>query len=153
MSANTKFPDNSAGRGVPASLPQQGPPRVIIQWQKALLWHSLAFLTVIVLTWCEEAFYFLHELLTQVEREPNFMDAAITTAVIVLVWGASGFGIYRLVARLNYLERFLHVCAWCSKVNQGGRWVTFEAHFTSKDGNAVTHGICPECSQKALAEV
>ena len=126
---------------------------MIIQWQKALLWHSLAFATVIILTWCEEVFYFLHEVFRQVPRAPNFADAAITTLVIVLVWAASGLGIYRLVARLNYLERFLHVCAWCRKVHHKGRWVTFEAHFTSQQGNAVTHGICPECSQKVLTEL
>lgn len=146
MNSGTKKEKDT--KSEPRPLPQKEPRRVIIQWQKALIWHSIAFLTIIILTWCEEVFYFLHQLFRQSPQEPNFADAGITTLVIVLVWAASGLGIYRLVARLNYLERFLHVCAWCRKIEQDGRWVTFEAHFSSQKGNKVSHGICPECSQK-----
>ena len=124
------------------------PPRVIIQWQKALMWHSLGFLTIVLLTWCEELFYFMHQMLGRAPQEANFREAAIKTLVIVLVWASSALGIYRLVARLSYLEKFLQVCAWCRKIHRDGQWVTLEAHFASQTGNKVSHGICPECANK-----
>lgn len=149
MKNNNK--DDKGSPILPPSMPPKEPTGMIIQWQKAIIWHSIGFFTIVVLTWCQEWFFFLHQVFGRAPHEADFTDAAIKTLVIVLVWAVSGLGIYRLVARLNYLERFLHVCAWCRKVEQDGKWVTFEAHFGSQTGNKVSHGICPECSVKFTA--
>jgi hypothetical protein len=73
---------------------------------------------------------------------------AITTAVIVLLWMFSAYKIYLVVSRLSYLESFLHVCAWCRKIEYNDRWLSLEAHFMHKTGGRVSHGICPECSER-----
>ena len=128
------------------------PRRVILRWQRALLWHSLAFLTIIALTWCEEAFYFFHQLFQQTPEQPNYMDAAITTLIIALVWVVSGMAIFRLVIRLNYIERFLHVCAWCRRIEYDDRWMDLESYFARKTIGVLSHGICPDCIRKMDAE-
>jgi hypothetical protein len=39
------------------------------------------------------------------------------------------------------------VCAWCRRVEQNGRW-----HATASESHTrVSHGICPDCFDEALA--
>jgi hypothetical protein len=71
----------------------------------------------------------------------------------VLLWMFSAYKIYLVVSRLSYLESFLHVCAWCRKIEYNSRWLSLEAHFTQKTGGQVSHGICPECSAKVIGQV
>jgi hypothetical protein len=71
---------------------------------------------------------------------------AITTVVIIFLWIFSAYKIYLVVSRLSYLESFLHVCAWCRKIEYNSQWLSLEAHFAQKTGGQVSHGICPECS-------
>lgn len=129
------------------------PRRVILRWQRALLWHGLAFLTIIALTWCEEAFYFFHQLFGQTPEQPDYADAAITTLIISLVWTVSGMAIYHLVVRLNYVERFLHVCAWCRRIDYDNRWMDLESYLAHKTVGVLSHGICPDCSRKMDVEL
>ena len=49
---------------------------------------------------------------------------------------------------IRYLESILHVCAWCRKIEHNDRWRSLEAHFMQKTGGRVSHGICPECSER-----
>ena len=127
---------------------QTPPPRLLVYWQKALLWQSLGFLIVVVLTWSDAIFDLAHMILGLPHRDLDFNRTAITTAVILLLWMFSAYKIYLVVSRLSYLESFLHVCAWCRKIEHNDRWLSLEAHFAQKTGGQVSHGICPECSDK-----
>ena len=80
----------------------------------------------------------------------SLIVAAITTVVIVLLWIFSAYKIYRVVSRLSYLESFLHVCAWCRKIEYQDHWLSLEEHFMHQTGGKASHGICPECSAKML---
>jgi len=75
---------------------------------------------------------------------------AMVTVVILLLWIFSAYKVYRVVSRLSYLESFLHVCAWCRKIEYNDRWLSLEAHFTEKTGGGISHGICPECAKRIL---
>ncbi len=130
----------------------QAPPRKqTIYWQKAVLWQSLGFLTILVLTWSDAFFDLAHALFGLAARTADMNRTMITTAVIVLLWIGSAYKIYQIVSRLSYLEKFLHVCAWCHKIEYQNKWLSMEEHFTQKTGKRPTHGICPECSAKVLA--
>jgi hypothetical protein len=132
---------------------KEPPPRQVVYWQKALLWQSLGFLIVLVLTWSDAIFDLAHVILGLPHREFDINRTAITTVVILFLWILSGYKIYLVVSRLSYLESFLHVCAWCRKIEYNDRWLSLEAHFTQKTGGKVSHGICPECSEKMLWSV
>ena len=49
--------------------------------------------------------------------------------VYPVLWMISAYKIYRVVSRLSYLESFLHVCAWCRKIEYQNQWLSIEAHF------------------------
>jgi len=134
------------------SLFQAPPPKQLVYWQKALLWQSLGFLIVVVLTWSDAIFDLAHVILGLPHREGDINRTAITTAVIVLLWMFSAYKIYLVVSRLSYLESFLHVCAWCRKIEYNDRWLSLEAHFVQKTGGHVSHGVCPECSAKVTRQ-
>lgn len=128
------------------------PPKQSIYWQKALIWQSLGFLIMVVLTWSDAIFDLAHVILGLPHREVDINRTAIITVVIVLLWMFSGYKIYLVVSRLSYLESFLHVCAWCRKIEHNAQWLSLEAHFAQKTGGKVSHGICPECAEKVTRE-
>src|SRR2546428_13921069 len=138
----------------PAQPPSKAPPpKQALYWQKALLWQSLGFLIVIVLTWSDALFDLAHAILGLPHRDEDLNRTAITTVVILLLWIFSAYKVYRVVSRLRYLESFLHVCAWCRKIEYQDRWLSLEEHFTKQTGGTASHGICPECSAKMLGPV
>jgi len=132
---------------------QTPPPKQLVYWQKALLWQSLGFLIVLILTWSDAIFDLTHVILGLPHRDGDMNRTAITTVVIMLLWMFSAYKIYLVVSRLSYLESFLHVCAWCRKIEHNDRWLSLEAHFTQKTGGTVSHGICPECSKRLTRQV
>ena len=77
------------------------PPKQLVYWQKALLWQSLGFLVVVVLTWSDAIFDLAHVILGLPHREEDMNRTAITTAVIVLLWMFSAYKIYLVVSRLS----------------------------------------------------
>jgi hypothetical protein len=140
----------------PASSPTKSrelppPPKQIIHWQQALLWHGIGFLTIIILTWSYELFDLAHRVFGGVQRDLNLVEGLAKTGVIVLLWGASAYQVYRIVSRLSHLENFLQICAWCRKINVDNQWQSLEKRFTQQTGKRVSHGICPECARKFQA--
>jgi len=135
----------------PAQPPSKAPPpKQALYWQKALLWQSLGFLIVIVLTWSDAFFDLTHAILGLPHRTMDLNRTAMTTVVIVFLWMLSAYKIYRVVSRLSYLESFLHVCAWCRKIEYKDQWLSLEDHFMEQTGGKASHGICPECSARML---
>jgi hypothetical protein len=146
------MPDTNLQKTMSTSLlpTQAPPPKQLVYWQRALLWQSLGFLIVVVLTWSDALFDLAHAILGLPHREEDLNRTVITTVIILLLWMFSAYKVYRVVSRLSYLENFLHVCAWCRKIEYQDRWLPLEAHFMEKTGRAPSHGICPECSEAML---
>ncbi|MBI3874393.1 MAG: hypothetical protein HY300_00160, partial [Verrucomicrobia bacterium] len=125
--------------------------RRLIHWKRALLWHTVGFAVLVTLTWCDQFFDLMFRLFGH-DHSPAALDEAIfKSVVLVLIWGISAFEIYRIVSRLSYLENFLHVCAWCHKIEQQNNWMSIEEHFKKQTGAKVSHGLCPECARKLQA--
>jgi len=54
-------------------------------------------------------------------------------------------------ATVAKLRQLLPLCAWCGKIrNQEGSWETVERYLGARMNTQVTHGICPECSERQL---
>jgi hypothetical protein len=54
---------------------------------------------------------------------------------------------------IKTLEGLLPICAWCKRIRDDeGYWSQVEAYFHKSTGAEFTHGICPQCSEKAQAE-
>ena len=124
------------------------PPKQLLHWQQALLWHGLGFTILLVLTWCDAMFDLMHYALGQPAHAANIGEVALKTGVILLLWMGSAYKLYRIISRLSYLENFLHVCSWCRRIQHHDRWLSLEQHFQQRTGAPVSHGICPECAEQ-----
>ena len=78
----------------------------------------------------------------------------ITENFVVLIVAVPGMILLRgLLSRIDYLEGFLSVCAWCRKVDHNGDWVTIDEFFARKFQTETSHGICGPCSDKMKADL
>jgi hypothetical protein len=58
--------------------------------------------------------------------------------------------IRRRTRRQRLQSTYITVCAWCGRVRDGERW---HSAATPPDSAEVTHGICPECLQRQIAQI
>lgn len=55
---------------------------------------------------------------------------------------------------VKVLTRLLPVCAWCKKIRDDqGYWNQLEEYVGKQTGTKISHGICPECAEKMMADV
>lgn len=58
------------------------------------------------------------------------------------------------LAEVKTLSGLLPVCGWCKKIrDDSGYWNSVEGYLKKSSGMDITHGICPECSAKMMADV
>jgi len=136
-----------------ASLNITPPSRLAGPWRQAMLWHSLGFIVIVMLTWCEEFFGLMFWLFGRVHQPGGLDETIFKTAVIVLLWLLSAIALHRVISRLQYLENFLHLCSWCRQINHAGKWIKLEEHFKNQTGMQITHGICPTCASQFMSEM
>ncbi len=57
------------------------------------------------------------------------------------------------ILEIKKLSGLLPICAWCKKLRDDeGYWKSVEQYISEQTKAEFTHGICPECQQKFLAE-
>jgi hypothetical protein len=55
---------------------------------------------------------------------------------------------------IQTLEQLLPLCANCKKYRTGdGQWLPIEKYLLDSGSPAITHGICPECSEKLYGNI
>jgi hypothetical protein len=59
----------------------------------------------------------------------------------------------RALAEIKILEGILPICASCKKIrNQDNDWQQMEVYITAHSKAQFSHGLCPECAKRYLAE-
>jgi hypothetical protein len=114
-----------------------------------LAYECLGALLIIAFCWLREMTGLASVLMGAAPRAGDWRNAAVGTVLILLAWAVVFIFTYRLVKQLVYLEKFIRVCAWCRKVCYREKWKPLEEYFESAHHVGTTHGICPECFQKA----
>jgi len=57
-------------------------------------------------------------------------------------------------AEIRQLRGFLPICSYCKKIrNDKNYWEQIESYISSHSDALFSHGVCPECKAKALAEI
>jgi hypothetical protein len=121
---------------------------------RTILWHEIAaFVVIIAVSWLNELLGVPARVFGG-EHHPNIPEAMLETTVVVAVATPIVLRTRRVVARLFYLESFVKVCAWCQKVEEGGRWVPISEFLQQRFDTATSHGMCPSCvaSQSEMQE-
>jgi DNA-binding response OmpR family regulator len=62
--------------------------------------------------------------------------------------------ILRFTTEIRQLQDLIPICSYCRKIrNDGNYWQLVEIYLGEQTGSNFTHGICPECAEKYLAEM
>jgi DNA-binding response OmpR family regulator len=55
---------------------------------------------------------------------------------------------------IRQLQGLIPICAYCRKIqNDASYWQLVETYISEQTGCDFTHGMCPECAEKFLAEI
>jgi hypothetical protein len=121
--------------------------------ENSILWvEATGFSLLIGLTILCEAVRIPHLVFGE-DFAPNWRRALLRSAVLVLVWIWVHRVTRRLLKRLHYLEDFLRICCGCRRVCHRDEWLLLEDYFSFRFATATTHGLCPSCYQKKMAEL
>ena len=123
------------------------------QLARIVLYQNLGFLAV--LTIC-----YLHDLLlpsSMFSGQPFsfiYRQSTFDIILVLAVWFLVINSTRRILERVNYLEKFMRVCAWCRQINYHGEWMPLEDFMRRGFDTPTTHGICKEClsRQEAIAQ-
>jgi hypothetical protein len=115
------------------------------QLTKIELYQNLGFLGII-------AFCFLDDLLQLpglvFSEHPFafvFRRSTLDMLLVLAVWFLVSCSTRRILERVQYLEKFMRVCAWCRRIHFKGEWMALEQFMQQSFDTPTTHGICKEC--------
>lgn len=120
---------------------------------KWVLWYQHAgFALIIAVRWLVELTGATSLIFGGEPQPPNWRYPVFVTLLVGFVWAVSYLFTRRLVSHLLYLEGFLRVCSWCRKIGHEDDWMPLEKYFEKGFRVETTHGVCPECLEKAKEE-
>jgi hypothetical protein len=118
---------------------------------RVLLYQNLGFLAVILLCYMGELIRLTSLLFP--DHPYSFQKSTVEMVLVFGVWFLVAGSTRRILNRIQYLERFLRVCAWCRRIDYKGQWMPLEEFMEQGFDTPTTHGICKDClseQQEAL---
>ena len=62
--------------------------------------------------------------------------------------------ILQFTTEIRQLQGLIPICAYCRKIqNDANYWQLVETYISEQTGSNFTHGMCPECAEKFLADM
>ena len=121
---------------------------------KILLYQSLGFLAIIVLSWMDDLLNLPTLIFSGNYFVVNFREIILKVLFIFTVWLLVNLSTRRMLEHVKYLEGFMRVCAWCRRIDYQGRWMPLEEFLQQGFDTPTTHGICHKCLdiQKGIIE-
>lgn len=117
---------------------------------RILVYEAIGFSVILAMTWLDEFLGFPESFLPgAAPHPPEWVEGGVETAAILAVAIPTLLLTRRLLTRLFHLEGFLKVCAWCRKINDERRWIPMEEYLSSEFRLTTSHGMCPDCFDKA----
>lgn len=119
-----------------------------------MVYQNLGFLGIMVLSYLDELFKLPQLVFSGHPFDFVFQRSTLEILLILGVWFIVNRSTQRSLQRIQYLEKFMRLCAWCRRINYKGDWITMEQFMQQGFDTPTTHGICPVCleKQKAAAE-
>jgi len=120
---------------------------------RVFLYQNIGFLIVILLGFLDELTRLSSLVFSGQQFEWEFRRSTLGMLLVLTVWLLVSRSTRRILDRLQYLERFMRVCAWCHHIHHRGQWISLEEFLRQGFDTPTTHGICPKClaEQRAAA--
>ena len=118
-----------------------------------LSFHSVGFIAIIVFSWLNESEKLPGLSLHASPYVADSQECIREMLLVLVVWVLSSIATRRLLGRVEYLEQFMKVCAWCHQVDYRGEWVPMETFLRRGFDTPTSHGICPACLKREKAAI
>ena len=121
---------------------------------KIVLYQNLGFLGIMVLGFLDDLLQLPALIFSGHSFDFMYRRTTLEMLLIFMVWFLVSNSTRRIMERVQYLEKFMRVCAWCRRINHRGEWVSLEEFMRQGFDTPTSHGICQDClrRQKAAAE-
>jgi len=124
--------------------------------KRIIVYEIFGFGIIIGEIWLNEIFdlpYRFFGTMFGVEKSPvNFMESALETTFMLLLFIIIIFFTQRCLERIKLLEGFLQVCTFCKKIRVGNQWIPIDTYIQAHSETTFSHGLCPECMEKHYGE-
>ncbi len=114
---------------------------------RIVTYQNLGFLAVIVLCYLDELFKLPSLIFSDHPFAFVYRRSTLEMLLFLAIWLLVSNSTRRLLRRVQHLEDFMRVCAWCRRIDYKGEWVKLEQFMQEGFDTPTTHGICPECMQ------
>jgi len=115
-------------------------------------WQFLGFMLLLVVVWVDQVLDLQEVFFGTPRSKDSWQRAAILTVVIVIV----GFVTiaHTFVQQRHVLHGFLRVCSYCKRIKlDNQKWEQMENYVSQRSRAEFSHGICPDCFQRAVAKL
>lgn len=120
---------------------------------KIVLFQNIGFLAVIVLCYLNELLQLPSLIFSGHAFVIVYRRSTLEMLLFLAVWLLVSSSTRRLLKRVQHLEEFMRVCAWCRRIDYKGRWMPLEDFLQEGFDTPTTHGICHECLVKQQAAI
>ncbi len=120
---------------------------------KLLLFQAIGFVVLIALSWINELIDLRSLVLGDHPYISDFRESTLEMLFVLAVWLIVYGSTSRMLARMQKLEGFLHVCSWCRRIGSNGQWMSTEEFFDRRFDTKTSHGICEECMKEQESAV
>lgn len=107
------------------------------------------FVLLAILSWCDELFR-VSDVIFGGQTAGDWHEAVLETLIIFCVAVPLIIFQYRLLISFKSHASFLHICAWCKRIELEGEWLELEHFFNRRSQAKLTHGICGDCARSIL---
>ena len=115
---------------------------------RIVIYQNLGFLAIMVLCYLDELLQLPSLIFADHPFDFVYRRSMLEMLLFLAVWLLVSGSTRRLLKRVQHLEAFMRVCAWCRRIDCRGEWMRLEDFMKQGFDTSTTHGICPECLQR-----
>ena len=117
---------------------------------KVLLYQSVGFIAIVAVCLLDELVGMTKLIFENQPYISDFRQTILKMLLVLVVWLLVNSSTRRALERIQYLEGFLKVCAWCRRIHYKGRWIRLEEFMKEGFDTPTSHGICKECLEQQM---
>ncbi len=115
--------------------------------------EMVGFVAVMAVIWLDELADLPYYLNIAPQMSPRVPEAILESALVMLVGTSVIVSTVWLLRRIERLESYIVMCAWCRRVRVDGCWITFEEYLCEKDNLETSHGLCKACAEEQIRAI
>lgn len=123
------------------------------QLTRIVLYQNLGFLCILTICYLDDLLKLPSLIFSAHPFAFVYRQSTLNILLVLAVWLLVSRSTRRILDRIQYLEKFMRVCAWCRRINFKGEWMPLEEFMRQSFDTPTTHGICKDCLKRQQAAI